>query len=415
MQRLFQNIDGRLRQFIRQRDALLLVVICRDEETAFLLKTAQVIDESSTDVFWMFAEDFVEPQAYVDALAASFRTRVEMLNKKLAEAGHPPWPALPPRLADVRVTPSARMQVLLMYARKRIPNLEKGRLVAVLSPFKVENPLRWRNFLRELTEYDATAPWCHHMRIIARERTGVALPELAGELRERTDLANFRSTEVYPIDLGADALAAAVQEDIADPKLPMADRAQALMTAAMLDYAHQRYGPAMEKYRLLREFYAYLGLEPMLALVLNGMGEVLARTGSRAQAIEHFEMAMTPAVNSASHAVLLNVSLNLANLYLAAEEWAKAAEHYAAAESLATAMLNAHVKLACLENIGVCRAQLRDWGGAQQAWRVGATLANALQETEARKRLLTRLRELYGKANMRDHVRSVEEELRGAR
>jgi hypothetical protein len=112
--------------------------------------------------------------------------------------------------------------------------------------------------------------------------------------------------------------------------------------------------------------------------------------------------------------VLLNVSLNLANLYLAAEEWAKAAEHYAAAESLATAMLNPHVKLACLENLGVCRAQLRDWGGAQQAWRVGATLASALQETDARKRLLTRLRELYGAANMRDHMRSVEEELRGA-
>jgi tetratricopeptide (TPR) repeat protein len=415
VQRLFQKIDGRLRQFIGQRDALLLVVICRDEETAFLLKTTQAIDESSADVFWMFAEDFVDPQAYVDALVGSFRTRVEMLNTKLTEAGEPPWPALPPRLVDVRTRPSARMRVLLMYARRRIPNLEKGRLVAVLTPFKIENPLGWRAFLRELTEHDPAAPWCHHLRIIARERPGVVLPERAGELRERADLASFRSTEVYPIDLGADALAAAVQEDIADPELPIADRAQALLTAAMLDYAHQRYRAAMEKYRLLRDLYAHLGLEPMLALVLNGMGEVLARTGNRAQAIEHFEMAITPAANSASYAVLLNVSLNLANVYLAAKEWAKAAEHYAAAESLATAMLNAQVKLACLENIGVCRAQLRDWGGAHQAWRVGATLASTLREADAQKRLLTRLRKLYDAANMRDHLRSVEQELRGVR
>ena len=57
---------------------------------------------------------------------------------------------------------------------------------------------------------------------------------------------------------------------------------------------------------------------------------------------------------------------------------AQAAEFYVGAEALTTAFLDASTKLACLENIGVCRVELQDYAAAQQAWTTGAGLATTL-------------------------------------
>jgi len=94
--------------------------------------------------------------------------------------------------------------------------------------------------------------------------------------------------------------------------------------------------------------------------------------------------------------------------------WDAAGEYYAAAEHLATTLLNAGVKLLCLENIGVCPAALaRRRGGAQKAWQDGVTLARAVHEDGARKRLLLRLRGIYEEARMGEQVHAVDNELRG--
>ena len=111
--------------------------------------------------------------------------------------------------------------------------------------------------------------------------------------------------------------------------------------------------------------------------------------------------------------MLLNISLNLGNLHFTHHAWASAVEFYVGAEALATALLNANVKLACLENIGVCKVQLGDFAGAQQAWTDGATLARSVAENEALRRHLGRLRVLYAEANMRAQVSAIDTELRG--
>jgi tetratricopeptide (TPR) repeat protein len=414
VQRLFQKLDEDLRGFIDQRDKLLLLVKCRDEECGYLLKTLEAIDESTPHIFWMFAESFGEPGPYVESVVKGLTTRLEALAKTIAEAGGEPWPPLPPRLLDVRLPPVTRMQLLALYLRKRIPDLEAQRLVIALSPLRILDPIRWRAFLRELSTYDPAAPWCHHVRLIAREALDVALPtDTTGAVQGYVDPASFPSADVCSVDFSLGAMQQAVKDNVEDKSLPLADRCQALLIDAMVDYAHQRYEPAMAKYQLLRSFYAALGLEAMLALVLNGIGEIFARIGSRDPAVQHFEMAITPAANSNSYPVLLNISLNLGNLYLGEENWTQASDYYVGAEALATACLNAHVKLSCLENIGVCRLRLSDYAGAQKAWQDGATLARALKEDESRKRMLTRLQGLYTEARMRDQLQAVEQELRG--
>jgi tetratricopeptide (TPR) repeat protein len=413
MRRLFQDLTKRLQAFVAQRDTLVLLVRCRDEESSFILKTLDSIDEASQDIFWSFVEEFSEPVTYADAIVRSFRQRAEALAKKLEEAGDPSWPPLPPRATDVNVPPAARLQALFMYARTRIPDLEASHLVVALMPLRVTDPLRWRAFLRELTAHDPLSPWCHHMRIVAREGREISMDDLSPELQARLDPSSFPRTDVYEVDFSLEALQRATKAEIADPSVPLPDRMQSLLVDANVDYAHKRYDVALEKYGLLRTFYAAVQNQALLAATLNGIGEVYARAGHRDLAIQHFEMALTAAIEGSSHPILLNVSLNLGNLYLAEKSWALAADHYVGSEALATALLNAHVKLLCLENIGVCRFELADYGAAQEAWQNGASLARALEEQAALKRVLARLRNLYVQANMRDRVKAIDDELRG--
>lgn len=412
MRRLFQDLTRRLQDFVAQRDDLLLLVRCRAEDCGLILKQLDAIDEASPDFFWMFINDFVDAKSYVEALITSFRERAEMLAKKLAAAGDPPWPAFPPPALDPKTPPIARLRLLLMYARTRIPDLAASNLVAVLAPLQIADPLSWRVMLRELSSYDVLSPWCHHMRIIARENPQVSTDGLSTEMKARLEPADFPSTQLYAVDFSLEALQRANKEEIMDASVPLADRMQTLLVDASVDYSNRRYPLALDKYQLLYQFFSAVGNQVLLAATLNGMGEVYAALQMHEPAVAHFEMAVTASIEGESNPILLNVSLNLGNLYLAKKDWAQAADFYVGAEALATILLNASTKLACLENIGVCRVELQDYAAAQQAWTSGAGLATKLGDHDAARRLLSRLRDLYNEARMSDRLEAIDAQLR---
>ena len=59
MRKLFDQLMATLRQFLKQRDDLLLFVPCEDSDVALLLKALRDLDrESGADLFLLFAEDF---------------------------------------------------------------------------------------------------------------------------------------------------------------------------------------------------------------------------------------------------------------------------------------------------------------------------------------------------------------------
>ena len=76
-------------------------------------------------------------------------------------------------------------------------------------------------------------------------------------------------------------------------------------------------------------------------------------------------------------------------------------------------MLNAPMKLQCLENVGWCKFRLDDFRGAEEAWANGVTLARAVEEPVALRRTLVRLRGLYTETRMTDRVRAIDLELGG--
>ncbi len=404
MRKLFDSLTDRLRAFIEQRDDLTLVVCCPETEAAYVLKSLEAIEQADgCDIHWMFAEPFADPKSYVAAIVTSFEAVHTVVCQQLIKQGDGPWPPLSEVIRSESTPPVMRLRALMIYARSLLPGLEGHLLVWGLFPSTIGDVSAYGHFLEELVRHELPAPWCRNMRILVRDDP--ANPAL------KTMLSRSPRVAWYEPDLSQAAMAASLEDETNDESLPLTSRMQSLTVLAGLDFAHRRYTDALAKYRLAYRFYSGTGDNVMAALALNGIGEVHQRTGEPAQARRYFESALTPAIEAKSNAMLLNITLNLANQHLASEEWSKAAEYYDGAEKLATAQLIPQVKIQALENRGCCLAHLGNPTGAETCWVEAATLARGIEEKELLRSVLQRLKGHYKSASGSERLREVETEL----
>jgi hypothetical protein len=409
MKRLFEDLTTRLSAFVAQKNTFMLLVQCRDEDCAIVLKTLETQGETSSDTYWVFHQDFIDPDSYIASITEECKKRVELFAKEAEESGEPSWPPLPPEITQPWTQPIERLQRLFAYARDRAPS----NVVVVLCPLKIVLPLHWRVVMRDLTWFDVAAPWCHHMRVVVRESSATRMSAFPPEIQAGLEPATFPSTEIYAVDFSPETLHKAMQAEMLDPNVPVPVRMQYLLIDANLDYVHKRYDVAAKKYRLLRDYYKATNNPALLAVTLNGFGEAVATFPNlRDHAIKHFEQAVAAAVQAKSLPLVLHAVMSLGHLYFAHKQWAQAAECYDAAESIAMMLFNASATLLCMEKRGECHYQLEEWGPAQKAWKDGMEIARSAKDDGARRRLLTRLRDMYKEARMRDHVNVAEEELR---
>ena len=403
MRRLFERVRKRLSDFVEQRDDVLLVVRCEDGGASLVLKTLQEIDEAdASDLFWLGSEEVRRAEDWVSALVGRFEERHRLVCEGLEKNGRPRWPPLPPEINKPGPS-AARLRALLEFSRSLLPPGPDFRVVWGWMPLKIADVTSLAAILEELLRPGGPVPWYHHMRLIVREDP--AQPALW----ER--LAKTPRVVWYEPDLSVGAQEKSLEEDVNDPTLSVARRMQSLFLLAGMDYAHRRFPDALKKYGVLLDYYKGMGNQTMLALVLNGMGEVHQRAGDLPRAKTHFECALSPAILAESPPVLLNVALNLGNLALATKDWKEGEAYYDSAEKLATAQLNAPTKIHCLENRGVCQERLERPKEAAESWEAGAQLAKATEEKDLQRRILERLRALYDRHGQKQKKAEVEREL----
>src|SRR6185503_3330836 len=93
MRKIFDQLIATFRQFLKQRDYLLLLVPCADTDVALFLKALRDLDrESGTDMFLLFAEDFQSPDQFLNDTAKRLQTEHRVTN----EAVGPDVAKLPP-------------------------------------------------------------------------------------------------------------------------------------------------------------------------------------------------------------------------------------------------------------------------------------------------------------------------------
>src|SRR5215207_8480210 len=110
MQRLVDGLRGRMEGFVEQRDDLLLLLGCSDDDAALAAKVISDAEQANgTDVFLIFTDDFVLADPYVAVLGERLREEHRVACAALREEGREPLPPPPPALFDETQPPSSRL------------------------------------------------------------------------------------------------------------------------------------------------------------------------------------------------------------------------------------------------------------------------------------------------------------------
>ncbi len=407
MKKLFDDLKARLLGFIEQRDQAFLVVTCPDAQVAYCLKTLEGIEQAdSPHTYWMLAHEFQDAHSYVEQCVQVVAARVQQLTQAIQESGEPmPMPA--PLPAELRhpSEPVGRLQRLMGYTRE-LADVPPHNVIWGLFPLRIHDASAYVHFAQALLHHDWPVPWCRNLRIFVRDDSARALIS--------RHLPNAARTDYYAFDFDPETLEQALVDQAADEAELPEMRMQAYLMLACIDYGHGRLPQAMEKYSTLATYYTNTGNPTLLALTLNGMGEVFLRSGDPTSAQRYFESALNPAIRAQESglAVLINISLNLGNLKLQQQRFAEAIEYYESVGTLAQATNNAQLKLHVLESQGSCHLALGQTREAHGRFQQGVDLSRGLADEVFQERLLQRLLSLYESVGMADEAERTRVELK---
>jgi tetratricopeptide (TPR) repeat protein len=406
MRRVFERITARLRAFIQQRDNAALVVRCREAESVAILKILEGIEEeSSSELFWTYLGDFVNDREYASEVVKDFANKHEGVAVAMERQAIKPWPPIPQVILDESLPAARRLRELMVFSRSLLPGTERCSVVWVLCPLNIADEPACAQLFRELLQHQFPFPWFHRIRLILREETEhPALSPVLGEIPR---------IEYYAPDLSDAALEAALEEEAADEELPLVDRIQAMFISAQRDIAYSRFDEALKKHEIVLRYHTAIDNPSMVALALNGVGEIHQRLGRLDQAGRCFETALEPATEGEHPPlpVFLNIVVNLANLRMGQKRYAEAEVYYDAAEKMATVQRNPPIKIQSIENLGYCHYIQGKVKEAVDTWKHGADIACKLKQPELQKSILSRLLQHFASTNHIAEQREIERQL----
>ena len=406
MRRLLQELGGRLKGFVDQRENVAMVVRASEADTLPILTLLDGVEaERASDMFWTFTDVFIDADAYAQAIVSAFSVRHEGTRLALEKEGLGSWPPLPEDVTDASAPPSRRLRALAAFSRRLLPVPNGGVVVWTLFPLAIEDPADYAALMRQLLHHEFPNPWCHNLRFVIRD--DAARPFLSGSRMARVE-------ELQP-DLSAEAVRRSIEADAEDESLALDERMGNLAMLAGIDFAEHRYEESLDKYGLLLQFYAPAGNHAMGALALNGMGESYERMGDLESAGDSYQAALIPASHGEHPPVpvLLNVLLNLANLRFKEERFEESEGYFDAAQQMATVARNGPVKVQALDGRGLAQHRQGKREEAEKSWDAGAIIAAQLEDVGLCRTLVARLHQFYGETGQREKERERARQLAG--
>jgi hypothetical protein len=309
MRRKIDELRENLDEFVQQDEYPVLVVGCLGEELAYVIKFLQSLEQVHPQhVFLVFEQPFDGAGCWVDAAVARIREQVEAAAPLRAERGEPPFPAMPPGLADPRRPAATRLHDLLRYLVSLVPAHAGHRVVVGLLPLTCSDFAGYAELVAS-TMPTATAPqWIAELRIVAYDDR--AQHRLLGAVRAPGG-PGIERVLTFDIDFSTAALTDQLGRDAADPSLPAAERMSCLMQLAALDYSYRRYPDALEKYGVLFRYYAASAVPSMQALALLGTGDTLRAAGRPLEAKARLQQGIAIALADHALPILLNLLLSI--------------------------------------------------------------------------------------------------------
>ena len=399
MRKIFNQLMATLREFLKQRDDLLLLVPCEDSDVPLLLKALRDLDrESGSDMFLLFAEDFSDPDSFLDNIAQRLQEEHELTSKAVGP-DVPKLPPLPSEFLDRNGPPSARLEAGMRYARSLINPSMGQHFVWGMGPGTIADAKPYLVLLAQLLPKPEIRSWMRGARIVARVPADFQLPA-----------SPLKRVRVKPFTIPPNAQEEELVTTAGDPTLPLGDRMQAEVQLAYLDYAHSRFGEAIERFLRALAYFQWAEIPVMEGLVICGLGAIARRQENLREAQHWYECALVPAAKDGNPVLMSTIVENLATIAYQEKRFADAEERYGELVVLKRAMIDEDGVADALERQGLSQESQRAYDRAVECWYESALICKAFEMTERLPRVLDHLKRGYQELEMRAELEQFDAE-----
>jgi tetratricopeptide (TPR) repeat protein len=400
MRKIVDQLMVTLRQFITQRDHLLLLVPCKDSDVALLLKALRDLDrESGADLFLLFAEDFGAADSFVRNIAQRMQEEHELTNDAFG-SDTPKLPPLPSDFFDRNNPPSARLEAGLRYAHSLIDIGQGQHFLWAMGPGNISDPKSYLELLAQLTPKPDIRPWMRGARVLARVPADFQL--------DRWPLADAKRVQVKPFTIPPNAQEEELLAAAIDPKVPLGDRMQAEVQLAYLDYAHSRFDTAIQRFLKALAFFQWAEIPAMEGLIICGLGDIARRQRNLPEAQHWYACAVEPAVKANNPVLMSNIVQNLAAVAFEEKRFSDAEERYSELVTLKRAMIDEEGLAEALEWQGLSQEKQFAYDRAVVCWEEAALICKAFELTHRLRPLLAHLRRAYQALEMHEELRTFD-------
>lgn len=399
MRKIFNQLMDTLRDFLKQRDDLLLLVPCEDSDVPLLLKALRDLDrESGSDMFLLFAEDFSDSDAFLDNIAQRLQEEHELTSKAVGP-DVPKLPPLPSEFLDPKGPPSARLEAGMGFAHSLIDPRMGQHFVWGMGPGTIADAKSYLLLLAQLLPRPEIRSWMRGARIVARVPADFQLPA-----------SPLKRVRVRPFTIPPNALEEELVATAVDPKLSIGDRIQAEVQLAYLDYAHSRFAQAIERFLKALAFFQWAEIPVMEGLVIGGLGAIARRQANLQEAQHWYECALVPAAKDGNPVLMSTIVENLASIAFEEKRFADAEERYSELVTLKRAMIDEDGVADALEWQGLSQEGQWAFDRAVECWYESALICKAFEMTDRLPRVLGHLKRGYQELEMRAELEQFDAE-----
>ncbi len=403
MRVLVERLLREITEFVEQREDFVLLPAGSSDDTAILLAALRNVEQDlGSDVFLIFADDFVQSGPFVSVLVERLAEQVKVANQALAEERRTLFPDVPRELRDSSRAAPDRFRDAVVFSRALVPREGGHRVVWAICPAQIKNRVAYRELIAALAPTQGLQPWMAGVRLIFRDESADAADALSRTPRVRR----------LPLDFGPASLEGSLREEVEDSSRTEQERIQALLSVALLDSAHGRFAEANSKFMHLLGYYQQAKDLAMQAFVINAVGAVLHRTGDLPKAEEWFERAVPPAAEAKQPIILATIVRNLGDVAFERRNFSAAEQYYGQLDALSAHLLDPEGKVWALERRGLSFEKVGAMGKAVESWEGAAQLSRSIGLRTFLKTNLEHLERGYRHVRADAKLHSVQNELR---
>ena len=413
MQAKIKELTQALEGFVQQSRRSVLVISLEESELVYVLKLIETLDQQDkANVYGSFPQPAGKgSSAYVDDIIKALACQLDGANTARVGEGQPSWPPMPAVCTDARMPGTQRLRAAILHARSLVPNDPDNRLVFCLLPQQMDATESYVDAVASLLPSASAAPdpaWAG-VRLILRDDK--KKPTLIPRLRQQKN----PHVLVYEPDLSPAAMMDAMAREAADPTLSEPERMQVLGQLAAVDFSYGRLEEAAAKYGVLYDYYTRGKAPTMQALVLQGVGDILRKSGNLPLARERYGQGLTHALETQSLPLMLSLSYNVGDTSLALKSWADADGHLDIAQTIAGKMLNPQLQADAMEKMGIARLEQKRFADAVAIWNQAAEVCRGCNHRARLCSVLERLSAVYAAGRKYVEQRACDGELAAVR